>query len=188
MSGTDPIPDRESLRVTARARQRRFRWVSVGIVLAVIIVNAVMVVTTAGRDWSPVAVLVLVLPTVVLVGILVVAGRSWRRQAREPQLSYGADPRTQRAVARALREGGAADPRIEALARDAAERGRPGRWIVVLSGTVALLAAVMLVGSLIQGDRSAAVTSALVVASQALVCHTFWRLRRRAEIYLRRGP
>ena len=188
MSSTDAFPDRESLRANARVNQRRSRRFVV-IFLVVFLLFGVLS-SLAFRDsgeWSVGEVVVLALPPLVVLLAAAVAVLVWRRRDQDPQLSLGADRMTQRAVLRALRDGGTADPRVDALARDAAERGtRPAR-LIWLYGLLTVALAAVCISNLVERDWFLAAVFALATVAQAVSVYTFWQNRRRAIRYLEAG-
>lgn len=187
MSSTDALPDREALRANALANQRKGRRV-VFIVLAVLVLFSVLssFAFSGPRSWSAAEIAVTALPILLAVSLTVLATRAWRRQDRDPQLSLGADRETQRAVARALRDGGTTDPRVDALARDAAERSKGRAWLIWLYGLLtAVFTALLIRNVMAGGDWFTIAAFALPMMAQALLMYTFWQLRRRAVRYLR---
>jgi membrane protein YdbS with pleckstrin-like domain len=182
----NPLPDRELLRANATANQRKTRKFILVVltVLSVAAVSSTFVFSEPHRLSVP-GVAVTALPVLVLAGVALVAIRTWSRHDSEPQLSFGADREVQRAVARALRDGGTADPRIDALARDAAERGRRQQGLIRLHAVLAMVFAVLFLRYAVEGDGWFIVAIfGLLTATQILMVHTCWRVRRRAARYL----
>lgn len=186
MSSTDAIPDRETLRAGALANQRKGRRLVFAVLAVLVLLSVVSTFAFSGpSSWSAAEIAVTALPVLLAVSLMVLATHAWRRQDRDPQLSLGADRQTQRAVARALRDGGTTDPRVDALARDAAERSKGRAWLVWLCGLLTVVFAVLLIrGVVTGGDGLTIAASALPMMAQALLVYTFWQLRRRATRYL----
>ncbi|MCO8275025.1 hypothetical protein M1L60_31050 [Actinoplanes sp. TRM 88003] len=127
----------------------------------------------SGLDWA-----LLLLVAVVGLGILVfVVERPW--------VPATVEPADQEAVARALDEGGTTDPRIDRLAREAAERAASRMWFVWLLGICAALQmAAAVTRAVVGGNWLLVVMSAVLCVSLGLTGWSTWTARRRAVRYL----
>ncbi|GAA2548649.1 hypothetical protein GCM10010435_17770 [Winogradskya consettensis] len=120
MTVDDVIPDRDLLRARATRRLRLL-----GVVFAVLAgLGCVALLVGVFLTSSP----VLLVPLAFLLALALLPVYTFRRVARNPALLQGADVTTQRAVSRAFKTGHAADPRVDALARDAAAHNRRNSW------------------------------------------------------------
>jgi hypothetical protein len=175
----DEIPDRDLLQDQAARRMRGIGWVlAVCGVLAGVALGA-GVVASGGPRWAG---LLVTVPIILLFGLL--GWVSFRRAGRDPALFQGADRATQRAVGHALKAGGSDDPRVDALARDLAERNlrRPATpW--VMTACLAFAAAGVLL-SIIGGGFTLSQVSGIVGFGALLyVVINVWQTRKRSRRY-----
>ncbi|AGL20954.1 hypothetical protein [Actinoplanes sp. N902-109] len=186
---TDPIPDREQLRQRSADGLQRAVPVAVavgGVIFAVILAFAVGL---RGDLHSGSSLVVVLAGLAAAVAIVMTTVYFARRRADSAPLLFGADRPTRGAVREALRTGGTSDPRIDALARDAARIGRSQRWVVVTAAFVALIEAASLVTRIIEGEWFRAATAGALLVLMGVVAATKTVELRRHRAYLRQpGP
>jgi hypothetical protein len=126
VTSNDAIPDREELRLSGDRRTRRGRGVLIAVMVALLVLMPV-VLLLADHGAHPVGRIVLfgLIPAAVFIAVVLpmtwwVRGR--RPHWQTPPLAAGATRDTRRAVGRAIRTGHAPDARVEALAREQAEK------------------------------------------------------------------
>ncbi|MEU8287410.1 hypothetical protein AB0C01_24080 [Micromonospora sp. NPDC048905] len=135
---------------------------------------AVAVIALDGRDTSPGGLLKIFLIALVfgVLGAAVALLASHRLPA----------PRTTSPAARqALRAGHTDDPRVDALARQEAERRRGRRWVLWILGVAVLAEALLVVGASRPSTRVIAVVLGVFWAAQGWLR---WRDLREADRYL----
>ncbi|MGC4876545.1 hypothetical protein ACLQ26_09835 [Micromonospora sp. DT43] len=134
----------------------------------------VAVIALDGRDTSPGALLKIFLIALVLAALG--AAVALLASHRPPT------PRTASPAARqALRVGHTDDPRIDALARQEAERRQGGRWVLWILAFAVLLEALLVVGASRPSTRVIAVVLGVFWAIQGWMR---WRDLREARRYL----
>ncbi|AGL20953.1 hypothetical protein [Actinoplanes sp. N902-109] len=175
----DDIPDRDLLHDRAIRRMRGLAWLVLGMgVLA----GAALAAGTAlggGPLWLSVF-----LPLGLLLIFGLIAGAAFRRAHRETTLFQGADRATQRAVARALKAGGTDDPRVDALARDLAQRSLRRRGAVwAMTAAVVLVAAGLILNVIADGLRPIQLVMLLGLGCYLYALVTVWQTRLRSRRY-----
>jgi cytochrome bd-type quinol oxidase subunit 2 len=189
MASDDAIPDREQMRHAARRRTRRSWWLVAAMAVAALILTPVGVLITHDGPLTTGETIIVFVP--VLVGILggVVAAWWLRRRQGEPQLLAGADRGTRRAVWRAIRTGHPADARIDALAREAADRTVRNSWMLVMYTILLVLQLVLLVSRIAAAEGvGMTVLTGTAVACWAIALTVFAVARARSRRYLRAHP
>jgi MFS family permease len=154
------LSDREVLRDAAARRGRRYAWWGLAVGGAVLVIGGVLGASLAVRDgFAEGGHRVSVSGVVLVVGLGLVLSAMplsafviMRRRARDPVLVLGADRATRAAVRRALRDGRTADPRIDVLARDLAQRTLRNRWARWGYAVAAALVATGLVMRIVSGE------------------------------------
>jgi hypothetical protein len=186
---TDPIPDRERLR--QRSADGLRRAVKVALIVAALVFVAIIGFFLALSDDLRGGSSLVIVPAGLgaAAGIVVLTVVATRRMSANAPLLMGADRSTRDAVTRALRAGGTDDPRIDALARDAA-RGAGMQWWVVGAGLLlALVEASSLVIRIAGGEWSRAVFAGLLTVVMGTVAAKKWAELHRYRAYLREpGP
>jgi hypothetical protein len=186
MNIQDAVPDREELRGNAVRRTRRVWW----LVAAVIVVSGLLiplaVLISVNGSLSGAAFVLLLIPVVVGVALGVCLTWLIRRRDGGPALLAGADGSTRRAVRQALRTARPSDARVDALARESADRTVRNSWLLWLYGVLLLLNLGLLI---LKIGNSGSWQVALAAATSALwagVLAAFWLTVRRSRNYLRR--
>lgn len=192
VTDTGAVADHDELRRTAHRRTRRGRSATVAGVAVLVIGVPLLTWLVIGGPPTPLRLAVAIVPTAVGVLAGLAALRLLRGRGRDgdrPALVLGADPDTRRSVREALRTGRARDARVDALARDAAERSTGtlrGQQIIF-----GVLAAVWVIGlglRLAGGDGvGESALSAVTLVLFAAVWVVTTRQRRRSLRYLREG-
>ncbi|MDG4824888.1 hypothetical protein O7635_23815 [Asanoa sp. WMMD1127] len=187
MAADDAIPDRAELTRTAARRSRNGRFIAtiVLVVLPLVLTPMALMAGSSGSLSSREAVgLVGMLWVVAALGAVVAWGI--HRLRPRPPLLAGTSRTTRRAVQQALRTGQPHDARIDALAREAAQRTLRGSWLLWLySGLLALNVALLVLRIADQDEAwKTALAAANVVLWAALVA-LVWVTRRRSARYLR---
>jgi hypothetical protein len=184
MSSQDVIPDRAQLRRTATRRTRRGWLLLAALAVLALVVTPVVVLLVNGRPPGADVALAFV-PAVVTVAVGAPVAWWIHRRRREPELIAGADRGTRRAVWRALRTGHAPDARIDALAREAADRNVRNSWVLVLYAILLLLQLGLLTLKVTDGEGfGETALSALTAACWAAALAVSWVMRNRSRRYL----
>jgi hypothetical protein len=189
MTGADVIPDRDELRRVAARRTRTGGWVIlVLVVLALLVVPvAVLIATRGSLSGGEIVILLVPLLAALAAGLVVV--RWMRRRMGEPQLLAGADRGTRRAVQQALRTGQARDARVDALAREAADRTVRNSWLLIFYGVLLVVQIGLLIGRITSGDDWwEIVLTGGVALCWAAAMGVFWVMRARSRRYLQNEP
>ncbi|WP_067508405.1 hypothetical protein [Actinoplanes sp. TFC3] len=176
----DVIPDRDLLHARAVRRVRGLGWMFAVIgVLAGAAMMAGVLAAGGGLWWG------LLLPLIFVAIFGALAWRMFRRADRDAMLFQGADRATQRSVSLALKAGGSDDPRIDALARDLAERSlrrTVAPW--AMTGSIALVAVGLLL-NLFDGKFGFNQGAGLIgLAALVWVVVNVWQTRARSRRYL----
>jgi hypothetical protein len=177
------IPDREELRRTAAQRVRR-TWLISAVAWAVLVI-AVTTVSIFATD-EPVTVEWIVLSVLPLGVALVIGATSYAASRRkEPPLWYGADRDTQRAV----RTGHAPDERVDALAREAAQRDiRDSAWFLAFYAVLLAPLGLLIQRIRTRHDGSMIALAVVLAAAFAVVVMASVVKIRRSRRYLRNAP
>jgi hypothetical protein len=179
----EAIPDLERLRAASIARLRHAAAVAGLVTFSLIAVFVAVLFYLLDDMRSRTGVMAVVVVFSVMAATALVAVLLLRRQEQDPPLLPGADKQTRIAVSRALRSGRSDDPRVDAIARDFAQRTLRRPWAVWLFGCWALVEATVTVLRLIDGDGDALLSGALTVAF-ALMGVTAVVTQRRNRAYL----
>jgi FtsH-binding integral membrane protein len=190
--------ERADLTVRSRERLHRYGWLFAGFAVlgAAVMLGFVLKLASdlpPGRDPTRLWVIGSLLTLVVVAplgGVFVLM----RRRARNPELLLGAGRSTKAAVRRALREGHTTDPRIDALAREAARhqlhllRGRRRflPWVFFVSALLYLASLVL--NFLDDGFRWTMLPSVLGIVGMALLGSRFVVYVPRCRRYLTTTP
>jgi hypothetical protein len=186
MTYTDGLPDRAALQRRAAERQRRGLWIGAGGTAAVVLVASVV---AAGVDHRWDAGDVAITAGLAILMAAVIIGVGWLAGRRQPPAALlGADPGTRKAVRQALTDGRSDDARIDALARDSAERSVRLRWLLVLYLIVVpieVVALVLAVAGHVSGFQL--LTNVWILLVLAMSAALVAVARRRAQRYLAAG-
>ncbi|MFB9236108.1 hypothetical protein ACFFWC_11205 [Plantactinospora siamensis] len=165
--------DPQSTRGSDRERRNRTRVLLVLGGLAAAAVLTWLVSALVVGDRSSVASAIVVLMALVAVVLLVLS------QRRRESGFVAADPGTQREALAAVRTGHVPTPRIDAVARELAERQLRQRWLPWAAGALALFDIYLLI---VDANRP---ISLMLLTAMALLFWAWWANRRRARRYLR---
>ena len=179
----EAIPDRARLRAASIARLRHAVAVAGLVTSSLIVVFLAALFALLDDMRSRTGVMAVVVVAALLGAAFVLCLFALRRQEQDPPLLPGADKQTRTAVARALRSGRSDDPRVDAIARDFAERTLRRPWALWLFGFFVLLEATVTVLRLLDGDGDALLSGVLTV-SFALMGGAALVNRRRNRAYL----
>lgn len=159
----EAIPDRERLRAASIARLRHAAKVAGIVTLAIVVVFVGVMFVVLDDMRSREGAMAVVVAAAILVAAAAVSAILLRRLEQDPPLLPGADKKTRDAVARALRSGRSDDPRVDAIARDFAERSLRRPWTLWLFAFFVLLEATVTVMRLLDGDGDALLSGVLTV-------------------------
>jgi hypothetical protein len=187
MTGDDPIPDRDRLRAASVAHTRRAvkraAIVTVGFFLAFVAVVFVTVDDMRSRDGA----LAVVVGLVILAVAALLGLGALRAQARNPALVPSADPGSRAAVELALRTGRTDNARIDALARESAQRTLRRPWQVWGPAFFVLLEGLVTITQLISRDWWQALFFGVFTAGFAMQTGRGLADLRRRRHYLRQA-
>ena len=184
MTSEDAVPDRERLRHVAAQRTRRSWWVVAALAAALFLLPLTLLIADGG-PFSAGEIVVAFIPPTVAVLIGVVGLRRMRRREGGPELLAGADRGTRRAVQRALRTGRAPDARIDALAREAADRTLRNSWLIVVYAILLVVQLGLLIGRIVAADDlGRTILAAATSVCWAAVLGLWLVMRARSRRYL----
>jgi hypothetical protein len=126
----------------------------------------------------------------VAVGVAITVVIAWwiRRRGPGPGPPASAGRKSRGAVQRALRTGQPPDARIDALAREAADRNLRSSWFLPFCAALVLLNLGLLILRIVGDDIWQVALAAANTALWTTALVRSWIVRRRSERYLQRSP